>query len=176
MTVSMEYLLSISVREIYCLVQPSQQYFSHMSCLTTKLTKWHVHPAKTQISLGIRPVWSESLLSAWRKLGSLATHRAHSEDSDQTVRIPRLISVFAGHKGHFVGFVMRRLIRMSGLQSCGLSTGQEMRICHRLRSARQPTYTLVPKISPLSWNSHRFTCILKYGKTFTVLLHLNWLQ
>ena len=33
-----------------------------------------VRPAKTQISLGIRPVWSESLLSAWRKLGSLATH------------------------------------------------------------------------------------------------------
>ena len=56
----------------------------------------HVRPAKTQISLGIRPVWSESSLSAWRKLGSLATHRAHSEDSDQTGRRPRLIWVFAG--------------------------------------------------------------------------------
>ena len=42
--------------------------------------------AKTQISLGIRPVWLESSLSAWRKLGSLATHWAHSEDSDQTGR------------------------------------------------------------------------------------------
>ena len=31
------------------------------------------------ISLGIHPVWSESSLSAWRKLGSLATHRAHSK-------------------------------------------------------------------------------------------------
>ena len=39
-----------------------------------------VRPAKTQISLGIRPVWSESSLSAWRKLGSLATHWVHSED------------------------------------------------------------------------------------------------
>ena len=39
----------------------------------TKQTKWHVHPAKTQISLSICQVWSESLLSAWRKLGSLAT-------------------------------------------------------------------------------------------------------
>ena len=28
----------------------------------TKPTKWHVCPAKTQISLGIRPVWSETLL------------------------------------------------------------------------------------------------------------------
>ena len=45
--------------------------------LMTKPTKWHVHPAKTQISLGICPVWSESSLSAWRKLGSLATHWAH---------------------------------------------------------------------------------------------------
>ena len=41
--------------------------------------------AKTQISLGIRPVWSESSLSAWREI---ATHWAHSEDSDQTGRMP----------------------------------------------------------------------------------------
>ena len=32
-----------------------------------------VRPAKTQISLGIRPVCSESSLSAWRELESLAT-------------------------------------------------------------------------------------------------------
>ena len=31
-----------------------------------------------------------------KKLGSLATHWAHSEDSDQTGRMPRLIWVFAG--------------------------------------------------------------------------------
>ena len=61
-----------------------------------KTSKMTVRPAKTQISLGIRPVWSESSLSAWRKLGSLATHRAHSEDSDQTGQMPRLIWVFAG--------------------------------------------------------------------------------
>ena len=46
----------------------------YMSRLMTKPTKWHVCPAKAQSSLGIRPVWSESSLSAWRKLGSLATH------------------------------------------------------------------------------------------------------
>ena len=51
---------------------------------------------KTQISLGICSVWSESLLSAWRNLGTLATHWAQSEDSDQTGRMPRLIWVFAG--------------------------------------------------------------------------------
>ena len=83
--------------------------FIYLSRFVTKQTKWHVHPAKTKISLGIRPVWSESLLSAWRKLGSLATHWAHSEDSDQTGRMPRLIWVFAGRTCHFVGFVMRWL-------------------------------------------------------------------
>ena len=32
-----------------------------------------------------------------------------NEDSDQTGRMPRLIWVFAGHTGHFVGFVMRQI-------------------------------------------------------------------
>ena len=38
-----------------------------MSSLVAKPTKWHVRPAKIQISLGIRPVWSESSLSAMKK-------------------------------------------------------------------------------------------------------------
>ena len=63
---------------------------------TNKMAKWHVRPAKTHISLGICPVWSESSLSTWRKLGTLATHWAHSEDSDQTGRMPRPIWVFVG--------------------------------------------------------------------------------
>ena len=67
----------------------------HLS-LMTKPTKWFVRPAKTQISLGIRPVWSESSQSTRRKLGYLATHWVHSEDSNQTGRMPRLIRVFAG--------------------------------------------------------------------------------
>ena len=39
-----------------------------MSRRMTKPTKLPVRPAKTRINLGIRPVWSESLLSAWRNL------------------------------------------------------------------------------------------------------------
>ena len=74
-----------------------------------KTNKMSVRQAKTQISLGIRPVWSESSLSAWRKLGSLATHSVYSEDSDQNGRMPRLIWVFAGHT-LIVGFVMSQLI------------------------------------------------------------------
>ena len=56
-----------------------------------------VCPTKTQINLGIRPVWSEPSLSPWRKIGSIATHCAHNEDTDQTGRMPRLIWVFTGH-------------------------------------------------------------------------------
>ena len=61
-----------------------------------KTNKMACAPAKTRISLGICPVWSESWLTAWRKLGSLATHWVHSEDSDQTGGMPRLIWVFTG--------------------------------------------------------------------------------
>ena len=67
-----------------------------------KTNKVSVRPANTQISLGIRPVWSESSLSAWRNLGPLATHWAHSEDSDQTWRMPRLIWVFAGRTANLL--------------------------------------------------------------------------
>ena len=60
--------------------------------------------------MGIRPVWSEPSLSALKtKLGSLANHWAHSEYSDQTGRMPRLIWVFAGRICHFEGFVKRWL-------------------------------------------------------------------
>ena len=88
---------------LYSIIHISQilGFYCNMSHNMTKPTKWHVRPAKTQISLGIRPVWSESSLSrcpgwsesslsAWRNTGSLAT-----QDSDQTGWMPRLIWVFA---------------------------------------------------------------------------------
>ena len=79
-----------------------------MSCLMTKPTKWHVHPAKTQISLGIRPVWSESSLSAWRNTGSLATHwrttktlvrRGGSESSLLLVFVMRRLKLYTVEDG-----------------------------------------------------------------------------
>ena len=71
-----------------------------------KTNKVIVRPAKTQISLGIRQVWSESSLTAWRNLGSLATYWAHSEDwaDAKADLIPRWAHT------HFVGLVMSRLI------------------------------------------------------------------
>ena len=60
---------------------------------TNKLT---VRPAKTQISLGIRPVWSKSSLCAQWVAKVPRFFHADREDSDQTGRMPRLIWVFAG--------------------------------------------------------------------------------
>ena len=68
-----------------------------------KTNKMTVRPAKPQISLGIRPVWS---VLAVRSMGNFL--HADSEDSDQTGH-PGLIWGFAGHTCHFVCFVMRRL-------------------------------------------------------------------
>ena len=86
------------------------EFKSNLSRLVTKPTKWPVRPAKTQISLGIRPVWSESSLCAQWVAKDPSFLHADSEDSDQTGRMPRLIWVFAGRTCHFVGFVTRRLV------------------------------------------------------------------
>ena len=52
-----------------------------LSCDMTKPTKWLCAQRR------LRSAWASSL-SAWRKLGSLTTHQAHSEDSNQTVGCP----------------------------------------------------------------------------------------
>ena len=75
-----------------------------MSLCMTKPTKWPVRPAKTQIILGIRPVWSESLLYALWVAKDPNLLQADSEDSDQTRPMPRLICIFTGCKGHSVFF------------------------------------------------------------------------
>ena len=67
-----------------------------MSQCMTKLTKWQnepndVYDQRRQISLGIRHVRSDSLLSAWSK------------------QRMRLGGVFGGRTGHFVGLVIWRL-------------------------------------------------------------------
>ena len=71
-----------------CFRRITDHHYPHdLSRLMTKPTKWSVHPAKTQVSLGICPT-----------------------KTDQAGHKPRLIRVLAGRTCHFVGFVMRRLI------------------------------------------------------------------
>ena len=56
-----------------------------------KTNKMSVRPAKTQISLGICPISSESLLcTQWVAKGPRFL-QADSKDSDQTGQMPRLI-------------------------------------------------------------------------------------
>ena len=88
----------------YCLqnnsaspVRLEQWLITKMSRLTTKPTRW-LRSAKTQISLCIRPDWSDSSLCA--QLVAKDPRFLHAD---------RLIWVFAGRTCHFVGFVMRRL-------------------------------------------------------------------
>ena len=112
----------------------------YLSRFMTKPTKRHVPPAKTQISLGFLPAWSESSLSAWRKLGSLATHWAHSKNSDQTRRMrsdwadaQADLTLLCVHS-HFDGFVLRRLIHdQSTRKLCWGSNSRSLRICSQTR-------------------------------------------
>ena len=85
----------------------SEAWFELSHDKTNKMT---VRPAKTQISLGICPVLSESLLCAQWVAKDLNFLHADSEGSDQSGWMPRLIWVFAGCTCHYVGFVMRQFI------------------------------------------------------------------
>ena len=76
-----------------------------------KTNKMACAPSEDWISLSIRPIWSESSLSAWRKLGSLPTHWAHSEDWSDRAGAHADLSL-RWTRSHFVGFVIRRLICM----------------------------------------------------------------
>ena len=71
-----------------------------------KPTKWLVRPTKTPISLGIHPVWSVSSLCAVWVASSCGQRRLWSASGQMS----GLIWVFAGHKGHFLVFVVFRLI------------------------------------------------------------------
>ena len=73
-----------------------------MSHSTTKPNKSHMRPAKTNEHSP--SLITETLLSAWRNLGSLAIHWGDSEDSDLTGQMPSVIWFFDGHTGYFVLF------------------------------------------------------------------------
>ena len=79
------YIFDINKSIFQQIIINSMKTVCNVSRITTKSTIWHVRPAKTPISLGIRSVWSESSLSPWRNIKSLATHWAHSEDSESSL-------------------------------------------------------------------------------------------
>ena len=66
----------------------------YLSRNVRKRTFRHVRPAKIQIRLRIRAVWSESSLVAFWIAKDAKFLHADNEDSDQTARVRRLIWVF----------------------------------------------------------------------------------
>ena len=150
----------------------------------------------------LRPVWSESSLSAWRKLGSLATHWAHSKDSDQTGQMPRLIWVFAGCTCHYAGFVTRwlifvteRNIKMVISESfclctvfdCGLHMGyisfnikEKSQCCHHHRARLSLVCDLGDKVSqnwltsPYFELREKFECIVHIEKSKILIKTSPW--
>ena len=78
----------------------------NLSRLISKPTNWLCAQRR------LRSAWAstqsdQSSLSAWKKFGSLATHWAHSEDSDQTRRIVILLVLSWG--GSFSFFLHKNI-------------------------------------------------------------------
>ena len=98
-----------SIKSCFEVFLPIFQNFILYFEVVTKPTKWPVHPAKTQISLSIRPVWSESSLCAQGITKDPRFLRVNSKDSNQTERMPRLNWIFGG-RSHLGGFAILRII------------------------------------------------------------------
>ena len=89
-----------------------------MSCSMTEPTKWHMQPAKTQISLGICPVWSESSLTAQLVAKNPKVLDADSEDSSDWVDAHADPSLcwFCHASAHIID--MRRVMRKAVYAIC----------------------------------------------------------
>ena len=85
----------------------------HLSHNVRKRTFWRVRPAKIQISLRIRAVWSEYLLCAFLIAKDATFLHADNEYSDQSARMRRLIGIFVGRTCQKVLFLTLRLIIVS---------------------------------------------------------------
>ena len=74
-----------------------------------KRQKTYLHPVKTQVSLCICAVWSESSLTAFWIVKGVKFLYADNEDSDQTTRMRSLIWVFVGYRCQRVRYIMLRI-------------------------------------------------------------------
>ena len=128
-----------------------------------KTNKVAVCPAKTQISLGIRPVWSGSSLSAWRKLGPLASPWAPSEDSDQTGWMPRLIWVFTGRIS-----TLLVLSRVGSFDIC-----YQLTLVHVLKKVNSKVLLVINIVAGTLWASNIFHLRAIFSISSNIV-HLVW--
>ena len=84
-------------------------------------------PAKTQISLGIRPVWSESWLSAWRKLGYLS----YPGWSESSLGAQVSLLVLSDGGSHVHSLCNRMLVLVSYLDSLICWMGNKTKKCNK---------------------------------------------
>ena len=101
------------------LISKHNCYMYFINCLQLKNAIFHPyiytiepsHNKTSKMTCVPSPVWSESLLSAWRNIRPLTTYWVHSEDGSDWVDAkadPRLH--WAHTEGHLVGFVVGQLI------------------------------------------------------------------
>ena len=131
-----------------------------------------VRPAKTQISLGIRPVWSESSPCAQWVAKVPSFLHADSEDSDQTGRMPSLIWVFAGRTITLLVLSCRGSYKKNVVKYSKLCKFQLRRVWRGLSWPHYTYFVLVQKVMVcfLHWkcignqNSHiiLLCCISSY--------------
>ena len=81
-----------------------------MSLNIRKRTLGHLRPAKIQINLRIRAVWSESSLVAFWIVKDAKFLHADNENSNHTARMRRLIWVIVGHTCQKIRFLPARLL------------------------------------------------------------------
>ena len=94
----------------YNLCTASQNSETELGRDMTKTNKISVRPAKTQISLGIRPVWSESsLCTQWVAKGPTVSSCEHRRFWSDWADAQANLSLRWAHT-HFVGFIMSRPI------------------------------------------------------------------
>ena len=91
-------------------------------------------------------VWSDYSLFAWRKLGSLATHWAHREDSDQTGLLPRLICVFTGRT------LILLVLSWGGSSLLSLRLFISDALCSELEQERQIRFSMQQKLKGQFWS------------------------
>ena len=137
-----------------------------------------MRPVKTQISLGIHPVWSESsLCTQWVGTDTSFLH-ADSEDSDQTGRKPTLIWVFAGRTltlsvlsyfNESLLFYLQFLVKNLQL-SCRLPKST-------LLSARMSSWSALPSVIHNLWSLGK-NMVAKWitGKLLPNMVCLNHLR
>ena len=137
-------------------------------------------PTNTQISLGVRPVWSESSLSAWRNLGPLTTHWAHSEDYDQTGRMPRLIWVFAGRTLSFSKSVLFKFLFDPNWRCAKLMVIFNFRMDRLLYTESRPEKVHISKL-PIEPGSDKGTLMVYKSKLWYLdkmkelaLINISW--